>query len=96
MGNLVAFYSAVMTLVDKGKATDVIYHDFCKVFEVIPCHILVSKLVKYGLIWRLGYLILSSVAVTNKADVDAHGEMSKESDLCNILDQELYGHTQML
>ncbi|GAB0186691.1 mitochondrial enolase superfamily member 1 [Grus japonensis] len=47
--NLISFYDKVTRLVDEGKAVDVVYLDFSKVFDTISHSILLEKLAAHGL-----------------------------------------------
>lgn len=47
LANLVASYSGITALVDKGEVTGVLYLDFCKAFDNVLYNILIFKLKKH-------------------------------------------------
>ncbi|PKU28331.1 rna-directed dna polymerase from mobile element jockey-like [Limosa lapponica baueri] len=47
--NLISFYDHVTHLLNAGKAVDVVYLDFGKVFDTIPHSVLLEKLENHGI-----------------------------------------------
>ncbi|PKU36582.1 rna-directed dna polymerase from mobile element jockey-like [Limosa lapponica baueri] len=48
--NLITFCDEMAGWVDEGRAVDVVYLDFSKAFDTVPCNIVIGKLRKCGLV----------------------------------------------
>ncbi|KAJ7397739.1 hypothetical protein BTVI_132590 [Pitangus sulphuratus] len=52
--DLITFHNKVTGMVDEETAVDTVYLDFRKAFYIVPCEILIEKLMEYGLDEPLG------------------------------------------